>query len=191
MNRTFLGLFKSLFPWILYSLMINYLHINAIYSAITSIIVTLLLGLSYLKKCYIISWIVLINLSFVLLLELFLPGTYIQRDPWLLSSLILSMIAWISIAIHKPFTMQYARESLPKEKWIHPSFIRINKMVSLTWAIIFSLSFFLHVMIMENLLNYIVLTKMIFILTAVGIVFSIYYPKHARQKIRQQKNEVA
>lgn len=191
MNKTLLGLFKSLFPWILYSVMMNDFHINAIDSAITSIIITLALSFNYLKRGYIISWVVLINLCLVLVVGWLLPGAYIQRDPWLLSSLILSIGAWISIAIDKPFTMQYARESVPQEKWTHPTFIEINQTVSLVWAILFSLSFCLHVMIMQALFDPIWLTRMIFLLTALGIIFSIYYPKHARQKICQQKSGIA
>lgn len=190
MNKTLLGLFKSLFSWILYSVLINDFHVNAIYAAIVSIIVTLVLSSSYLKKGYIISWVVLTNLCLVLVIAWLFPGNYIQRDPWLLSSLVLSAGAWISIAIGKPFTMQYARESVPQEKWTHPSFIKINQIVSFVWAILFSLSFCLHVMIMKALFDHVWLTRMIFGLTALGIIFSIYYPKYARQKIRQQKTGV-
>lgn len=190
MNKTLLGLFKSLFSWFLYSVLINDFHVSIVYAATIAIGVTLLLNFKYLKKGYLISWVVLINLSLALFLALFSPNTYLQKDPWLLSSLILAISAWISILIKKPFTLQYARESVPSEKWTHPTFIKINQIITLVWACVFSVSFCLHLMIMEQLFDYKLLTKLIFLASGVGIIFSIYYPKYARRRARQQSTEV-
>jgi hypothetical protein len=45
---------------------------------------------------------------------------------------------WTSIAIGSPFTLQYARESVPPEFWDNPMFRRTNLILSLVWAGIFS-----------------------------------------------------
>jgi len=47
-------------------------------------------------------------------------------------------IAAISLAIGKPFTLQYAREQVPAELWESPRFIAVNRHITLVWAIAFA-----------------------------------------------------
>ena len=42
----------------------------------------------------------------------------------------LLLIVLISLAIRKPFTLQYAREHTPKERWNDPGFIRSNVIIT-------------------------------------------------------------
>lgn len=41
----------------------------------------------------------------------------------------------MSIAIRKPFTLQYARERIPRELWNHPDFVRTNYVISIVWTV--------------------------------------------------------
>jgi hypothetical protein len=50
----------------------------------------------------------------------------------------LLMIVLVSMAIRQPFTLQYARESEPKEVWTQPSFIRSNYIITVVWAAAFA-----------------------------------------------------
>ena len=52
----------------------------------------------------------------------------------------LALIVLISLAIHRPFTLQYAKELVPKEFWDHPIFIRTNDIITGVWAINFMIS---------------------------------------------------
>jgi hypothetical protein len=47
-------------------------------------------------------------------------------------------VVWSSIAVGAPFTLQYARESSPREFWDTPQFIAVNRFLSLVWAGLFS-----------------------------------------------------
>ncbi|CAG2146150.1 hypothetical protein [Cupriavidus plantarum] len=42
-----------------------------------------------------------------------------------------------SMAIGMPFTMQYARERVPPSLWRHPTFVRINYVITGVWALAF------------------------------------------------------
>jgi hypothetical protein len=53
---------------------------------------------------------------------------------------LLAAVVWISIAIGAPFTLQYARESSPREIWDTPQFIAVNRFLSLVWAGLFSVN---------------------------------------------------
>jgi hypothetical protein len=50
----------------------------------------------------------------------------------------LLLIILISMAIGKPFTLQYARERVPAERWKSPRFARINLVITSVWALAFA-----------------------------------------------------
>jgi hypothetical protein len=56
-----------------------------------------------------------------------------------LSSAALGVIAWGSLAIHRPFTLGIAKQSTPREVWDHPLFLRTNVIITLVWATSFTL----------------------------------------------------
>ena len=49
----------------------------------------------------------------------------------------LLLIVLMSIAIRRPFTLQYAREQVPPEYWSQPRFIRTNYVITAVWALAF------------------------------------------------------
>jgi hypothetical protein len=50
----------------------------------------------------------------------------------------LLLIILISMALRKPFTLQYARERVPPERWQSPGFARINFVITSVWALAFA-----------------------------------------------------
>ncbi len=42
-----------------------------------------------------------------------------------------------SILIGRPFTLQYAREQVPPERWTHPLFLAANRRISAVWTFAF------------------------------------------------------
>lgn len=47
-------------------------------------------------------------------------------------------IVLVSLAIGQPFTLQYAREQVPKAFWAAPRFLRANRMITSVWAAAFA-----------------------------------------------------
>jgi len=45
-----------------------------------------------------------------------------------------ALAAWTSVAIGRPFTAAYACENAPPEFWDHPTFIRLNLVMTLVWC---------------------------------------------------------
>ncbi len=54
--------------------------------------------------------------------------------------LMFAAVAWTSIALGAPFTLQYARETTPPESWTTPQFLALNRFMSLVWAGLFSVN---------------------------------------------------
>jgi hypothetical protein len=46
-------------------------------------------------------------------------------------------IVLASMAVGRPFTMQYARENVPQEYWSSPKFVRTNFVITSVWALAF------------------------------------------------------
>lgn len=44
-------------------------------------------------------------------------------------------IVAVSLAIGKPFTLQYAKERVPQEYWQSPRFLAVNRNITLVWAV--------------------------------------------------------
>ncbi|MEV0843720.1 hypothetical protein AB0I55_29775 [Actinocatenispora sera] len=51
----------------------------------------------------------------------------------------LAVISWFSLAIRRPFTLGIAKLDAPREAWRQPLFIRTNVIITLVWAIAFTL----------------------------------------------------
>jgi hypothetical protein len=51
---------------------------------------------------------------------------------------VFAAVAWLTIFLDQPFTQQYARETAPRELWGAPLFHRMNRELTMVWAVIFS-----------------------------------------------------
>jgi hypothetical protein len=97
----------------------------------------------------------------------------------------LLLIVLLSLALRRPFTLQYAREQVAPDLWNDPAFIRINYVITLVWALAF-----LVMVIAELALLYLPdLPRRVgiiaIILALVGAVkFTGWYPEYAQRARR-------
>ena len=52
----------------------------------------------------------------------------------------LTLISLLSLAIGRPFTLQYAKEQIPEQYWNVPLFIRTNQLITVIWTLAFAIS---------------------------------------------------
>ena len=62
-----------------------------------------------------------------------------RLTPWMpvLSHAALLLITLVSLLIGKPFTIQYAMEEVPKERWSTPRFLHVNYIITFVWLLAF------------------------------------------------------
>jgi hypothetical protein len=95
----------------------------------------------------------------------------------------LLLIVLVSMAVGRPFTLQYAREKIAPGSWSSPEFVRTNYVITAIWA----LAFFVMV-IAELALLYVPdmpprVGIIVVILALVGAVkFTGWYPERARAR---------
>jgi len=94
----------------------------------------------------------------------------------------LLVIVLVSMAIRRPFTLQYAREQVPPEQWGSPEFIRTNYVITAAWALAFAV-----MVIAELALLYVpALPRRIGIITIIAalvcaVKFTGWYPERVKQ----------
>lgn len=108
-------------------------------------------------------------------------------ETWMgeISNVTLTVIAMGSILARFPFTIQYAREEVPKEFWHNPVFVRINYVITGFWGLAFLVSSivgFYGDFVLEDNNN--LWTGWIVQVGAmlVAVQFTAWYPPYARAK---------
>ena len=105
-------------------------------------------------------------------------------ESWIgeLSNIAVLLIAVGSIAVRRPFTLQYAKEDTPEEQWDSPVFLSINYAITWVWAAAFMVSALAGAfgnLVLENNGN--LWTGWIIQVGAmmVAVQFTQWYPDHA------------
>jgi len=95
----------------------------------------------------------------------------------------LALSAWGSVAIGRPFTMDYARQHTDPSLWTSPPFIRTNVLITSVWA----LAFTLNVVLGWGKLEHFLLPELAYDLVSYALligamVFSNWYPAVMRRR---------
>jgi all-trans-retinol 13,14-reductase len=104
----------------------------------------------------------------------------------LLGYLVLAAMTFGSLALRKPFTYQYAKQDWPKEFWDNPVFRSTNNTVTAFWGFVFLVDTALYKT--SSLFGNIIFpASMPNLLLAVGIAFSIIYPRwYPKKAVKSQ-----
>jgi phytoene dehydrogenase-like protein len=119
-----------------------------------------------------------------------LRSTLFLRFGGLLVYLVLSGVAFVSLALRNPFTLQYAKQDWPREYWDHPIFRSTNNTITGLWGSIFLADAILYQTgsVVGRIFISTVLPNL---LLALGIAFSIAYPKwYPKKAIERQISQV-
>jgi uncharacterized membrane protein len=108
---------------------------------------------------------------------------WLERWANTISSGVLAAIGFGSLAIGVPFTLQYAKESAPREVWDSPLFKRINVVITLVWSLIFLATALLGIVAVERPSTQDWTQWVIPIVLVVwGIKFTAHYPDVAAER---------
>lgn len=176
-------LIENFLPWILFFTLAGesqgQLDTAIMLAALTSIF----FEYKSLKKGFVLSWGTLIFFLFMFVEVVIRKNAWVAQHAWLFSNGALALIAWVSVLMRRPFTIQYARELTSSDKWSHPAFIRINYILSMVWGCVFIIGMGLHII----KLFYPTFTGWVFELTTYlpslfGIWFTAKFPAWYRNK---------
>ena len=138
-------IFQSFLPWFAYFILASYFDQHISIAIIAAAIITIAFDFKELRKGFILSWGTFIYFIFLFIAAVVFKNPWVIKYHWLLSNSTLALIAWVSLLIRKPFTIQYAKEQVSSDKWQHPLFLKINNILTAVWGIIFFISVMLNV----------------------------------------------
>ena len=121
-------------PWMLFLFFSGHTMLSLKIAIVISLIASVTLGFGDLKRGFILQWGTCIFFLISLILVDFLNNKWMAEEMDLISNLALAAIMWFTVLIGKPFALQYARRSLPKERWNDVNFIRGCRFITVVWA---------------------------------------------------------
>jgi len=103
--------------------------------------VSVLLGLRQWRRRETVK---LLEVGSLILFGLLVLYTLVAAPAWTVATVRLAvdgglfLIVMVTLAIDRPFTLQYARERVPQAFWVSPLFIATNRRISAAWAAAFA-----------------------------------------------------
>jgi len=129
-------LLTAFIPWIFFSIFYKAQGPASIWVSLISALLMIVLNGRELRQGFVLP---LGSVLFFLLLSFnnaFSFWPWASAHAFQLINSALAAIVLISMIIGQPFTLQYAREEVPKENWSHPLFLKINWILTSIWAVL-------------------------------------------------------
>jgi uncharacterized membrane protein len=178
-----LDLLVSFSPWLIFAGLAVYTPVPFEFILLLSLAASLLVGHRDLKDRFIIAWTT--TLFFAIISILVLVFCWFDIVPLLgvASNGVLLLVTLGSLLLGVPFTEQYARREVPEEEWSDPFFLRLNRQLTVFWALMFIIGLASEVL-------YVLYPGALGVVTDIciwlpifgGAVFSARYPDYAEKR---------
>jgi len=123
-------------PWILFL----FLPIDGLESLKRGVLICsvacVVSGWNSLRKGFILQWASLVFFLFCAVSLYLLKWIWVAEYMGIIANGFLVAVIWFTILIGQPFTLQYARADLAKERWNDANLIRGCRFIALFWAIL-------------------------------------------------------
>ncbi len=176
----------SFSPWILFGILAGHSLTQLEIALVLSLILSVIVGFKDLKAMMIIPWVTFLFFlgAIILITGLKLYGFI----PYLgiASNAALTLVTFGSLLVGVPFTIQYARKEVPRERWNDPEFFRINQVLTGFWGLLFliNLSKSVYDFYYPGALGFIG-NALLWVNIIIGIVITKTYPAYARGRIHR------
>ena len=181
----FLKLLLAFAPWISFLVIAQGSLLRLKIGLVVALALSVLMGISRLHRG-VILWLGLLFFSYATVAVALLDNAWTARHMGVLASAALATGAWLTIAIGKPFTLDYARDHTDPSLWNGPVFIRTNVVMTTVWATAFTLNAILAWGKMSRFilpeLGYELISYTFLIATA---AFTAWYPNHSRRHLKR------
>lgn len=177
----------SFLPWILFGLFAGHSLVELETALIISLVISIIVGYRDMRDKLIVPWVTFSFFVGMVVALIALQWYSIIPYIGIASNTVLTGIAFGSLAIGIPFTIQYAKRDVPRERWENPVFIQINKVLTAFWGILFLLGLLLSIYKFFNPDTLGIFgDAYMWISIIVGIVFTMKYPAYAKAKNQTQ-----
>ena len=127
-------------PWILFLFLSGHTLATLERSIIICLLASLIFGFRELRRGFILQWGTLLFFTGCAITLNLMNVIFVAKNMGIISNGFLASLIWATILIGKPFTLQYARADLPKERWDDPSIMRSCRFIAIVWALLLTFS---------------------------------------------------
>ncbi|MBI5131888.1 MAG: hypothetical protein HZA66_20805 [Rhodopseudomonas palustris] len=177
----FFKLLMSFAPWLSFLIIARDTLLRVEIGLSVALALTVVMGVLRLHRG-IILWVGVVFFGAATIAVIGFHDSWTLRHLGVLANGALALGAWLTIALKKPFTLDYAKEHVDPSLWTDPFFIRTNVLMTAVWATAFTLNAVLAFGKMEQValseLAYELISYAILIGTA---MFTVWYPEHLRE----------
>lgn len=183
-----LSLLRTFLPWILFSALPHASTTELKKSLIILFLVTLVANFKELKGKFLLPWCALITFIALFVSVTIFNLAWLPIYLFVITNMILACVAWGSLAIGEPFTLQYARLEIAKDKWQTPSFIFINQAITAAWGASFFINALLNLAhkLHPHILGAITLSILTTTSTVGGVVFTKWFPRWYHKRVKDE-----
>jgi len=133
----FLKLLLGFSPWLAFLFIAHGSLLRLKIGLVVALILAVVLGIMRIHRG-IILWIGLAFFSYALVAVLVFENMWAVRFMGVLANGALALGAWTTLALGKPFTLDYARDHTDPALWGNPVFLRTNTVITSVWALVFT-----------------------------------------------------
>jgi hypothetical protein len=137
-------------PWLLFLFLGGHTLTSLERAMIISLVACPIFGFGDLRRGFILAWGTLIFFISCVVLVNFLNVVWVAAQMDLLSNTSLAFIMWLTMAVGKPFALQY----LPIELRNDPKVIQGCRVISMVWASLMTLSVFVSVIHRSSVVHF-------------------------------------
>lgn len=177
-------------PWLLLGFMPTHDLKQLSLLMVGILFLTVALDYKHLRHGFILSWGTVLFFSCSVVFVGLLHNVWFAHHIWILSNCTLATIAWSSLIIKQPLTLQFAKEQTTEEQWSSILFLNINKFLTSAWAMIFTLNICVNVIkfYYHNVPN-LVYSSITISLITVGVLLVVWLPKwYSKRYLARTKN---
>jgi len=185
---SFFKLLLTFAPWLSFLIIARDSLFRLKLGLVVALVLSVVMGITRLHRG-VILWAGLLFFTYATVAVALLNNMWTAQHMGLMANGALAVSTWLTIAIRKPFTLDYAREHTDPSLWDNPLFIRTNVVIASAWGLIFSVNAILawgkmnHFILSE--LGYEVVTYTLLIGT---VAFTTWYPNyvHRRRELEER-----
>ncbi len=171
-------------PWILFLFFSGQTFVSLERSILIGLLASLIFGFNELRRGFLLQWGTLFFFILCAITVNCLKWVFVAKSMGIISNGFLALVIWWTILSGKPFTLQYARAELPKERWNEPALLLSCRLLAIVWALLLT---FLALVACFKSLNPSLYPDGIYLGISIavivgGIVFTSVYKKYKRNQ---------
>ncbi|QWT48481.1 hypothetical protein [Azospira inquinata] len=141
---------------------------------------SLVFGFDELRRGFILQWGSLFFFGACLVLVNWQQNIWVATHMTLIANSALTAIMWLTLAVKRPFALQYARRDLPRERWNDPKVVASCRFITRVWAGLMSLAVGVAAVHEERLVDWpeSVFFDLSLVIIVTGVAFTTLYKRH-------------